>query len=233
MSFQHFCNYTVSGVLLLVAACTPGTAPSVERAVDSKAPTSEATAPANAKAAAFVRGYYESRDGGLFTACGETSRRRVTSVDPATAAALAPANVAQDQPRFLMAEGNLRGRDTVEIGRFNMISGDAWNCESRLSEIVLGARGIDALWSLEVTPAAATFVSSPTAAPEIHAFVGLGTASDGLVLQVHGADAEFSARLRAEACTEALTDTSFGWSIEVTTKEGSYEGCAWRGLAVP
>lgn len=233
MSFQDFRSCTVTGVLLLVAACTPGSSPPVERAVHINAPTNEATAPANVEAVAFVRGYHESRDGGLFTACGETSRRRVTSVDPATAAALVQANATHDQPRFLMAEGNLRGRDAVEIGRFNMISGDDWNCESRLGEIVLGARGIDPMWSLEVTPAAATFVAGPAASAEVHAFVGLGTASDGLVLKVDAANAEFNARLRAEACTEALTDTSFGWSIEVTAKNDSYKGCAWRGLAVP
>ncbi len=233
MSFQDFRNCTVSGVLLLVAACTSGSAPPVESAVQTNAPTSEVAAPANAEAVAFLRGYYESRDGGQFTACGETSRRRVISVDPATAAALVQANAAQDRPRFLMAEGNLHGGDAVEIGRFNIISGDAWNCESRLGEIMLGARGIDALWSLEVTPAAATFVAGPNATPEVHAFAGLGIASDGLILNVDAADADFSAHLRAEACIEALTDTSFGWSIVVTAKDRSYEGCAWRGLAAP
>ncbi len=232
MSFQDFRNCTVSGVLLLVAACTSGSAPPVE-SIPANGPASEVAAPAKVEVAAFLSGYHESRDGGLFTACGETSRRRVTSVDPATAAALVQANAVQDRPRFLMAEGNLRGRDAVEIGHFNIISGDAWNCESRLGEIVLGARGIDLMWSLEVTQAAATFFADPAAAPEVNAFAGLGAASDGLDLRAGEAGADFSAHLRSEACVEALTDTIFGWSIVVTAKDRSFKGCAWRGLASP
>ena len=220
-------------MVLLAIACTPGSPPPAESAAETKVSTTQATAPATVEAVAFLRGYYEAREAGLFTACGETSRRRVASVDPVTAAALVQANVAQDRPRFLMAEGNLLGRDEVEIGRFNIISGDAWTCESRLADIVLAARGIDALWSLEVTPAAATFVADPAATPEVHAFAGLDTASDGLNLRVGGTDADFSAHLRAEPCIEALTDTRFGWSIVVGAKDRSYTGCAWRGLAAP
>ncbi len=233
MSFQPIRSGTLCCLFLLAAACTSGSAPPVEKFGQANPSTSLATASANTEAVAFLRGYYESRDGGLFTACGETSRRRVTSVDPATAAALVQANAVQDRPRFLMAEGNLRGRDEVEIGRFNIISGDAWTCESRLDDIVLGGRGIDALWNLEVTPAAATFVGSPSATPEVHAFAGLDTASDVLVLKIGGPEADFSVRLRGELCIEALTDTRFGWSIVVTAKDRSYEGCAWRGLAAP
>ena len=220
-------------MLLLLAACTSGSAPPAATAVQANEATSQATAPANVEAVAFLRGYYESREGGLFTACGETSRRRVASVDPATAAALVHANATSDRPRFLMAEGNLRGRDEVEIGHFNIISGDAWTCESRLDEIVLGARGIDVLWNIEVTPATVTFVSAPAATPEVRAYAGFDTAADGLVLKIGGADTEFSAHLRAEACLEALTDTTFGWSILVSAKDHTYKGCAWRGLAAP
>ncbi len=231
MKLQDLRLGTACAALSMVAACSPAPAPPAGQAVQAQAATSQVETPAHGAAVAFLRGYYESRDGGLFTACGETSRRRVTAVDPATAAALVQANARQDQPRFLMAEGNLRGRDAVEIGRFNIISGDAWNCESRLADSVLGARGSGILWNLEVTPAAATFSAQPAAPPEIHAFRGLDSSPDDLLLRVDATQADFSARLHAGDCIEALTDTRFGWSIAVTTKGRSFKGCAWLGLA--
>ena len=233
MSYPSIRSGTFSCMVLLVAACTSGSAPPDGNVIQANEAIGQATVPTNVETVTFLRGYYESGDGGLFTACGETSRRRVTSVDPATAAALAQANATLDRPRFLMAEGNLRGRDEVEIGRFNIISGDAWTCESRLKDIVLGARGIDVLWNIEVTPAAVTFVPAPAATPEVRAYAGFDTASDGLILKIGEADTEFSAHLRAEACVEALTDTTFGWSILVSAKNHASKGCAWRGLAAP
>ncbi|MEP6882278.1 MAG: hypothetical protein ABI866_09810 [Dokdonella sp.] len=183
----------------------------------------------SAESPALLRGFYEAREGGLFTACGETSRRRVTSINPDTLVAMTKANEALDRPRFLVAEGNLIARDAVEIGRFNIIAGDAWTCESRLDDIILGARGSEALWSLEATPAAVSFSAGPGAPPEVHAFVGLQSVSEGLAL--NAGQVEFSATLKPEACIEALTDTTFGWSIEVTSGGKKFAGCAWRGLA--
>lgn len=224
------CSVALAGALLL-GACAPDSASPLESPAATDAPAHEEVVPSSKPAASFLRGYYESRDGGLFTACGETSRRTLASIDPATADALAQENAKQDRPRFLIAEGNLRGRDAVEIGHFNLLSGDAWNCESRLGEIILGARGTDVLWSLEVTPAAATFVAGPTAAPEVHAYAGL--AEDGLSLRLGDKDAAFGVHLRAETCSEAMTGTLFAWSIVVNANKQSFKGCAWRGLAAP
>ncbi|MFZ1838122.1 MAG: hypothetical protein WAU20_05275 [Dokdonella sp.] len=226
------CSVALAGALLL-AACTPDSAPPPESALAVSAPASDEVAPSTSRPALFLRGYYESRDGGLFTACGETSRRTLASIDPATAAALAEENAKQDRPRFLMAEGNLRGRDAVEIGRFNLISGDAWNCVSRLGEIILGARCTEELWSLEVTPAAATFVAGPSAVPEVHAYAGLADGVDGLSVRLGDKDAAFSVRLRGETCSEAMTGTLFAWSVVVDANGQSFKGCAWRGLASP
>jgi uncharacterized membrane protein len=181
----------------------------------------------------YVRGYYEARDGGLFTACGETSRRRVTAIDVDTAAALAAANKTMDRPRFLMAEGNLAGGTGVEIGRFNVIAGDAWNCESRFDRVILGARGSEVLWSLEVTPAAITLLPAPGAAAEVRAFAGLTSTGDGIAVNAGASDPGFEIRLKSGACIEAMTDTTYGWSISVRSKGRSLAGCAWRGLAAP
>ena len=232
MSPLSSCSVAVAGALLL-AACTPDSAPPPESPLVESAPAADDVVPSSSQPALFLRGYHESCDGGLFTACGETSRRTLASIDPATADALAQENAKQDRPRFLMAEGNLRGRDAVEIGRFNLISGDAWNCESRLGDIILGARGTDVLWNLEVTPAAATFIAGPNAAPEVHAYAGLADDADGLSLRLADKDAAFTVRLRAEACSEAMTGTVFGWSIVVDANGQSFKGCAWRGLAAP
>lgn len=222
----------VLGIALATAtACTPEPesppakhdGAQVEQTVPS---TSEV-----AKAPVFLRGYFEARDGGLFTACGETSRRRVQSIDADTLAAITKANAALDRPRFVVAEGNLIAREAVEIGRFNIIAGDAWACDSRLDDLIVGARGSDVLWSLEATSAAVSFSAAPGAPPEVHAFAGLQPSAAGLALNAD--KPEFSATLKAGACVEALTDTTFGWSIAVDANGKNFVGCAWRGLATP
>ncbi len=214
-----------------LAACSPAPTPASVDAGQSETDQSQLPVADSRPSVAFIRGYYEASDGGLFTACSETSRRRVTSIDVATAAAMAKANQALDRPRYLMAEGNLSGKDEVEIGPFNLISGDAWNCESRLDDVVLAARGADVLWSLEVTPAAVTFAPAPGAAPEIHAFEALQPGSDGLGLKT--TDSKLSASLHSGACIETMTDTTFGWSIKLMANGQTFVGCAWRGLAAP
>jgi uncharacterized membrane protein len=215
-----------------VLGCSPTPPPEASSSVPAAAPE---PAPVTTTVAQpdYVRGYYEARDGGLFTACGETSRRRVTAIDADTAAALAAANKTLDRPRFLMAEGNLSGGIGVEIGRFNLITGDAWNCESRLDRMVLGARGSDVLWSLEVTPAAITLLPGPGAAADVRAFAGLSSTADGMVVNAGTPDPGFSIHLKRDTCVEAMTDTTYGWSISVRSNGGSFTGCAWSGLAVP
>ena len=231
MQLPDFRIFAVSLTFSALAACSsPPTPPATNAGQPEIEPQRTAVAESTASIA-FIRGYYEARDGGLFTACGETSRRHVKSIDAATAAAIAKANEGLDRPRFLMAEGNLSGKDDVEIGRLNLISGDSWNCESRLGEFVLSARGSDVMWSLEATPAAISFIAAPGAAAKSHAYAGLEKISDGLALKA--ADSEFSAKLQAGACVEAMTDTTFGWSIKVTAEGQTFDGCAWRGLAAP
>lgn len=224
----------IRGVLVGIAfgaaaGCTPVPEPSSTQKAE---PITQPNVTSKTRAAgspAFLRGFYEAREGGLFTACGETSRRHVTSINPETLTAIAKANQAVDRPRFVVAEGNLIARDAVEIGRFNIIAGDAWTCESRLDDVNLGARGSEVLWSLEATPAAVTFSAAPGASPEVHAFTRLQTSPEGLTL--NAGMAEFSATLKSEACVEALTDTTFGWSIDVTAGDRKFSGCAWLGLA--
>lgn len=221
----------VSSLMAALAACSPTPPPQAGTTDKPEAAAKPSRVAASSASIAFLRGYFEAREGGLFTACGETSRRHVTSIDEATAKAMANANVILDRPRFLMAEGNLSGKDEVEIGRFNVISGDAWTCDSRLDDLVLAARGSDVLWNLEVTPAAISFSAAPGIAPAVQAFADLEASSDGLALKA--ADSGFSAHLHAKACIEAMTDTTFGWTISVIDNGQTYDGCAWRGLAAP
>ena len=214
--------------LAAISACTPASEPPAALPVEQVAVPNVLPVAGDVQSPAFLRGFYEAREGGLFTACGETSRRHVNSIDPATLAAIAKANEALDRPRFVVVEGNLIARDAVEIGRFNIIAGDAWTCESRLDDVILGARGSEVLWSLEATPAAVSFSAAPGAPPEVHAFAGLQSVPEGLTL--NAGHTEFSATLNPEACIDALTDTTFGWSIEVTSGGKKFAGCAWRGL---
>ena len=221
----------LGSVLMLLGACKAADSPVAPAAPASPASTTQGVS--RTGTADFLRGYFESRDGGLFTVCGETSRRQVRAMDAATSAALVEANSSIDRPRFVMAAGNLRGRDALEIGRFEIISGDAFNCESRLEEIVVAARGSAVLWSLEVTRAAASFAPAPTALPVVYPFMSLQEVDGEQVLASGAGDARLTARLRQAACVEPLTDTTFGWSISVQADGMEFSGCAWHGLAVP
>ena len=223
----------LGSTLLLLAACKGSDAPTVVPATVASSLEPASQVISRTPSADFLRGYFEAADGGLFTVCGETSRRHVQVMDPTTSAALVKANASLDRPRFVMAEGNLRGRDAIEIGRFEIISGDAFNCESRLNEIVLAARGSATLWNLEVTRATASFTPAPAATPEVYAFESLGGNNGELALSSGEADASLTARLQAAACIEPLTDTMFGWSISVQADGKEFNGCAWRGLALP
>jgi uncharacterized membrane protein len=216
-----------------VLGCSPTAAPPAAGSSAAAAAPEPTLVTSTVAQPDYVRGYYEAREGGLFTACGETSRRKVTAIDADTAAALAAANKTMDRPRFLMAEGNLAGGTDVEIGRFNVIAGDAWNCESRFDRVILGARGSEVLWSLEVTPAAITLLPAPGAAAEVRAFAGLTSTEDGIAVNAGTPDPGFDVHLQAGACVEAMTDTTYGWKISVHSKDRSLAGCAWRGLATP
>ena len=215
--------------LAAFTACTPAPESSPAQKIDSAVEPNDPSLSGDAQSPAFLRGYFEAREGGLFTACGETSRRRVKSIDADTLAAIVKSNEALDRPRFLVAEGNLIGRDAVEIGHFNIIAGDAWTCDSRLDDLIVGARGTDVLWSLEATSATVSFSAAPGAPPEVHAFAGLQPSSEGFTLTA--GKPEFSATIKPGACVEALTDTTFGWSIAVNAAGKNFAGCAWRGLA--
>lgn len=181
--------------------------------------------------AAVVRGYYESRDGGLFTACGETSRRRVVSVADDTAAALRVLTDTSVQPRFLVAQGSPIGRDEVELGTFELVSGDAWNCESRFDEFIYAARGVDAFWALEVTPASVSFVAAPDIKPALFAYRPF--AHEGAEFKYSAEDANLSIAitLHPESCVDRMTDTVFAYRAAIESGGLTYSGCAWRGQA--
>ncbi|MFA7321700.1 MAG: hypothetical protein WC000_09585, partial [Dokdonella sp.] len=58
------CSVAVAGALLL-AACTPDSAPPPESPLVESAPAADHVVPSSSQPALFLRGYHESRDGGL------------------------------------------------------------------------------------------------------------------------------------------------------------------------
>lgn len=218
-------------VISLLVACSAPVEPIVAPAPVA-AP--EAAAPAKIPVAeSILRGYYEARDGGLFTACGETSRRRVSELPEASRAALAQLAGDADQARFVVAQGRLVGRDAAELGDFELISSDAWNCESRFDEFIYAARGLDGFWSLEVTPASVSFVATPGSKPLLFAYQAFARVGEELKFAADGAGNSIQVSLRKDACFDRMTDTIFAHRAVILADGASYDGCAWRGRAEP
>lgn len=180
-----------------------------------------------------LRGYYESRAGGLFTTCGETSRRQVRALDASAAAILSAGAAADTEPRFVVASGNLIGRDGVAIDAIDVLTSDAFGCESRLEDTVLAGRGTQVLWTLEVTAAALSFTAAPGEAPRIFPYRPPTRTQGKLLLESSDADGGIRVELQPAPCSEAMTGTIFGFVANVETGGQRYAGCAWRGLAGP
>lgn len=215
----------------LLAACS---APVEPVAAPAPVAAPEAVTPAKTPVAeSILRGYYEARDGGLFTACGETSRRRVPESPETLRAALAQLAGDSDQARFVVAQGRLVDRDVAELGDFELISSDAWNCESRFDEFTYAARGLDGFWSLEVTPASVSFVATPGSKPLLFAYQTFARVGEELQFAAEGAGNSIQVSLRKEACLDRMTDTVFAHRAVILADGVSYEGCAWRGRAEP
>jgi uncharacterized membrane protein len=223
-----YCIGRLAAVAALLTACVPSPDPTVS-AVATEPDATSAPAPPK-PVVRLVRGYFEKRDGGLFTACGETSRRHVRA-EQATSRAVDAMAEAGDEPRFLVASGNLVGADAVEIFALDLIATDAFDCESPLEGYILSARGTEALWTLEITSAAITFTPAPGATAEIFPHRPFKYSKDLTVVEANNAQGPIRIELRAELCTEKMTGTTFGLAATVEALGQSFSGCAWRGLA--
>ncbi|HPN80632.1 hypothetical protein [Dokdonella sp.] len=216
-----------------LTACSPSPAPGLSPAPAGASPAVVDEPGAGRLAAVLVRGYFEARDGGLFTACGETSRRHVRSIDEITSTALARSAEARAGPLFVVAQGDLIGRDSVSIGAFDLITPDAWSCESKLDGFVAQARGNEVLWSLEVTPASVSFSPGPGSPTAISGYRAPISSAGSLLFDAGEGSKAIAIRLDPEPCDERMTGTIFGWSAKVTFKDQAFSGCAWRGTAGP
>lgn len=214
---------------MALVACTARAAPALPSDA-GKANAAASTESAQSPRAGLIRGYYEHRDGGLFTACGETSRRHASLQKAPGFVAEALASAAK-QPRFLIARGNLVGQDQAEIFGLDLITTDAFDCDSRLEGLLYAGRGNESLWTLEVTPSAMTFTAAPGAKAEVFPYAALVAEGQAHVAETSGAHGTLRIELRDEACSERMTGSVFGHSAKITTAGKTYSGCAWRGLA--
>ena len=211
--------------VMALVACTAQAAPAPPTTA-GKAESAAAQTPR----AGLIRGFYEHREGGLFTACGETSRRKVHMPTAPGFMAEALAN-AGDKPRFLIARGNLVGQDQAEILGLDLITTDAFDCDSRLEGLLYAGRGSELLWSLEVTPSAMTFTPAPGAKAEVFQYAALLAEGQTHVAETFGVHGRLRIELRDEACSEKMTGSVFGHSVKISTAGKTFTGCAWRGLA--
>lgn len=225
-------NWLLFALFPLLAACEAPPAPVMTSSPAAVADDAGARAVASviARPAADVRGYFEARDGGLFTQCGETSRRRVASIAEQTQTVLKDAPGA----RFVAARGVLRGSDEVEIGEIEVTGGDAWNCESRFDQFFYAARGTDAPWTLEVTGAAVTFTDAPGSPPLLLPYRAFEKSGDQWRFEVdNGTGDAFRIALVGQACVDRMTDSVHALTATIVAGDRTYRGCAWRGELEP
>jgi uncharacterized membrane protein len=224
------CRPGVAAALLMVLAVCAAQAAPAPPTVAGKAEPAAETKSAQTPRAGLIRGYYEHRDGGLFTVCGETSRRqvRMPKAPGFMADALASAG---DTPRFLIASGNLVGQDEAEIFGLDLITTDAFDCDSRLQPLLYAGRGNELLSTLEITPAAITFMAAPGAKAEVFPYADFVSRGQARVAETSGVRSSLRIELRHQACTEKMTGSVFALSARIMTAGKTYSGCAWRGLA--
>lgn len=221
--------------VVLVAGCSEPAPPASAPAAESVAKTVPAPAVPQAAAASGVpaaplRGYFEDRDGGLFTACDETWRRHAREVDPATLAALKELAGASAEPLFIAAQGRLLERDGVEIGALELAARDE-SCETRLHGYFFAARGNDPFWTLEAGRDGVvlrTRVDAPAATFAYADFV-----RDGDAFVYADADGALRVRLEPGPCRDSMAPTVYALRARIEASGQHYEGCAWRGDSLP
>lgn len=218
-------------VLLVCAACDKPAPPAPAARVKTPA-----SAPAQASsppvAAASLRGYYEPQDGGVFTLCGETSRRRVEAMAESTRSALDLLQ-ASPQPRYLAASGELVGAEAVRIGPFEIIGGDSWSCDTPNSERYYSGRGTVDLWRLEVTRSALTFDAGPGSSNQVWPYRRFQRDADELIYSDAESAPGTRIRLTPGVCREPMTDSIYALRATIEVASDSYAGCAWRGDREP
>ena len=212
-----------------LVACSPSAPTPGQVVAPPNPPVPAEVAVADDGPVANLRGYYEARDGGLFTVCAETTRRRIDRIGDADAQRLAQAAGASPDARFVAARGDVVDRDTVGIDEIEIIAGAAWNCESRFDGFLYAARGTAEPWSLEVTSASITFADEPGAPPLVVAYAPFVGSASERTFTAGDVGGPLRITLREEPCAEPLTDTVFPLAARVEVGERSFTGCAWRG----
>ncbi|WP_440222406.1 hypothetical protein ACQQ2N_15120 [Dokdonella sp. MW10] len=214
---------TAAFAVAMLAACSgkPQEAapqPSASQAAPAPAATVEAIA-----SAPRVRGVVEAREG-FFTACGETTRRRITSIGDGVADAVRTLDAKGEAPRFVIAEGRLSGQDGVELDALELAGTDAWTCESRLDGIAYAARGAQGEWSVEATASATTLVAAPGAAPLVVPYV-----APRMERTAPPSEGPVAITIERVPCEEPLTGSVYGWKATVVHGGRTLVGCAWHG----
>lgn len=215
-----------------IAACSPVPPPSAP--ADPAPPVAAMVAVAGpALPVASLRGYYEAREGGLFTACDESRRRRIARISDAAKVLLESPAGATGEARFVAARGERVGSDAVAIDGIELVAGSAWDCDSRFDGFLYAARGVAQPWSLEVTPAAVGFSDEPGAPPVVAPYARFDASAQGRRFEADVDGMPFRVLVREETCRDALAGTVFAFSAQVEAGGHRYEGCAWRGESEP
>ncbi len=218
-------------LLLVCAACDKPAPPAPAASVKTSLPViaQDSSRPV---AAASLRGYYEPRDGGVFTLCGETSRRRVDTMADSTRSALDLLQ-ASPQPRYMASAGELVGADAVRIGPFEVIGGDSWSCDTPNSQRYYSGRGTVDLWRLEVTRSTLTFDAGPGSSNQVWPYRRFQREADELIYSDAEAAPGIRIRLTPGVCREPMTDSIYALQATIEVASDSYVGCAWRGDREP
>ncbi len=182
---------------------------------------------------ASLRGYYEARDGGRFTVCDESRRRRIARISHAAKALLDPAAGATGEARFVAARGERVGNDAVAIDGIELVAGSAWDCDSRFDGFLYAARGTASPWTLDVTSTVVSFSDEPGAPPLMLGYERFAASGEGRRFEDTVDGTPFRIVVKEESCRDALTDTVFAFTARVEVDGRAFDGCAWRGEPEP
>ena len=216
---------------LLAAACSKAPdapAPATSAAAANAAPA--AAAPAGPRAMRLRGAGLMGKDGYGITLCGEQSQR-ITTIDPPAQAVL-DAFLASGAREFRVdAWGDFIGRDKLRIRSFERLATEGLGCDERESRFTVKANGTEPFWHLEIDGGQGSF-SRPDHEEAMGAVKDLSTGDGTLRYEIDTLAGRIQATVSPGACSDGMSDTTYGWNAEVVTAGETLKGCAVTGQAV-
>ena len=223
-----------SGALaaLLLAGCGKAPdAPAASAPAPADAPAPAATAAPATPSAMRLRGAgLMGKDGYGFTLCGEDTQR-IATLEPAAKAVLEAFLAGGAREFRIDAWGDLVGSDKLTLRAIERVGTEGLGCDEREFRYLFKAYGTEPFWNLDLDVAQGTF-SRPDHESVSGEMKQAAPGENGVrQFSVDTLAGRIEATLTPGPCNDGMSDTTFGWTSQVTTGGETLRGCAYAGPA--